>query len=353
MHAPFAKPEPMPEPKINPKIDAQTEARRPAPSGVPNHLAVSEEVRAALLSGRPTVALESTILAHGLPWPDNLEVALAAEEAIRAVGAVPATVAVIAGQLMVGVDRGSLERIARGGFVKAGIADLGPLIASHGDGATTVSATAFAAARAGVLVFATGGIGGVHRGEADDVSCDLTVLGSEKIVVVSAGAKAILDLPRTMEHLETLGVPVIGYGTSELPAFYTRKSGLLLEHRVDTPAEAARLIIAHFGLDVRRAVLIANPIPEGDALDDRLMDRALSAALATAAEGKVHGKQLTPFLLAAVAQETGRQSVRANRALLLNNATVAAQIARALAQDPDFPSVAGPGAAGPWQPSGS
>lgn len=300
------------------------------------YLAVADEVRVAVQEGRATVALESTVLAHGLPWPDNLEVALRLEQEIRRLGAVPATVAVVEGRLRVGIDQDTLERIARGRFVKAGVADLGPLMAARGDGATTVSATIFAAARAGVPLFATGGIGGVHRGDGGDVSSDLTALASEPVAVVSAGAKSVLDLPRTLEYLETLGVPVIGYGTSELPAFYVQRSGLTLEHRVDSPSQAAALLASHFALETGRAVLLANPIPDADALEESQVERALSAALRSAADGKVHGKALTPFLLAAVALETGRESVRANQALLLNNARVAAEIAVALCARPDF-----------------
>lgn len=305
-------------------------AREAASEPPPPFLDVAEEVQAAVREGRPVVALESTLLAHGLPWPDSLEVARRAEEVIRAAGAVPATVAVVGGRLRVGLEAATLEQVARGRFVKTTVADLGPLIAAGGDGATTVSATLYAASRAGVRLFATGGIGGVHRGDASDVSSDLTALASEPVAVVSAGAKAILDLRRTLEYLETLAVPVIGYRTSELPAFYVNQSGLPLEHRVETPAEAAALLAAHFSLGTGRGVLIANPIPEADALEPGDFERALGAALQAAAESRMHGKQITPFLLAAVARETGRQSVRANQALLLNNARVAAEIAIAL-----------------------
>ncbi|MCS6912833.1 MAG: pseudouridine-5'-phosphate glycosidase [Myxococcota bacterium] len=310
------------------------QARQGAPEPPPPFLEVAEEVQVAVREGRPVVALESTVLAHGLPWPDGLEVARRAEEVIRMAGAVPATVAVVGGRLRVGLEAATLEQVARGRFVKATVADLGPLIAAGGDGATTVSATLYAAARAGIRLFATGGIGGVHRGDPSDVSSDLTTLAREPVAVVSAGAKAILDLRRTLEYLETLAVPVIGYRTSELPAFYTNQSGLPLEHRVETPAEAAALLAAHFSLGTGRGVLIANPIPEADALEPDDFERALAAALRAAAESRLHGKQLTPFLLAAVARETGRQSVRANQALLLNNARVAAEIAAALCRLP-------------------
>lgn len=295
------------------------------------YLSLSEEVKAALSAGRPVVALESTVLAHGLPWPDNLEVALEMEATLRKEQVVPATVAVVKGRLCVGLEGATLEKIARGRFVKAGVADLGPLLATSGNGATTVSATMFAAARAGVPIFATGGIGGVHRGDSGDISSDMTALGSYPVGVVSAGAKSVLELPRTLEYLETLGVPVIGYGTNELPAFYVQKSRLPLEHRVDTAGAAAALLHAHFSLGFERAVLLANPIPTADALDEAQVEEALATALRSATERRVHGKALTPFLLAAIALETGRQSVRANRALLINNARVAAEIAVALA----------------------
>jgi pseudouridine-5'-phosphate glycosidase len=295
-------------------------------------IAVGDEVRAALDGGRAVVALESTLVAHGLPWPQNLEVGRAAEAAVRAEGAVPATVAVLGGALTVGVDGAALERIARGGFVKAGQADLGPLVAARRDAATTVSATAFAAARVGVALFATGGIGGVHRGDGSDVSSDLGTIAREPIAVVSAGAKAILDLPRTLEALETLGVLVLGFGTDELPAFYTRSSGLLLEHRVDDAASAAAVIRARRALGDRGGVLIANPIPEADALDEELVERAIAAALDDAARAGVRGKAITPRLLAAVARETGARSLAANRALVLDNCRVAARIAVALAR---------------------
>jgi pseudouridine-5'-phosphate glycosidase len=294
-------------------------------------LRLIDEVTAALAGGRAVVALESTLLAHGLPWPDNIEVARAAEAAVRTAGAVPATVAIIAGEIHVGLSESQLEQVARGHFVKVGIGDLGPVVASAGHGATTVSATAYAAARAGIAIFATGGIGGVHRGDSMDISSDLTTLAGEPVAVVSAGAKAILDLPRTLEYLETLGVPVIGYRTNELPGFYTRTSGLGLSHRVETPEQAAAVIAAHFALHPQRGLLLCNPIPEDAALEPLGIEQALEAALKTVAVHKVGGKQLTPFLLAAVARETENRSVQANRALIVANARLAGEVAVALA----------------------
>ena len=295
-------------------------------------LQLSDEVKAAVDGGRPVVALESTLVAHGMPWPENLEVGRAAEEVVRREGAVPATIAVVRGKLTVGVDGATLERIARGGFVKTGQADLGPMIAKSGDGATTVSATAFAAARAGITVFATGGIGGVNRGDSGDVSSDLTTLAREPIAVVSAGAKAILDLPRTLEMLETLGVLVLGFGTDTFPAFYTRSSGLQIEHRAADAAEAARIIRARFAIGDPRGVLVCNPIPALDELDPVGIERSINYALDEAMRAGVRGKAITPFLLSSIGQATGRRSLAANRALVLDNCRVAARIAVAYAR---------------------
>jgi pseudouridine-5'-phosphate glycosidase len=289
---------------------------------------VTGEVRDALAAGRPVVALESTLVAHGLPWPDNLEVGRALEAAVRAEGAVPATIAVQGGAPQIGLDAAGLERLARAGRAvpKAAATDLAVAIARGGDAATTVSGTAFLAARAGIRVFATGGVGGAHRGDDDDVSNDLELLARTPICVVSAGAKAILDLPRTVERLETLGVLVIGHGTSELPAFYTRTSGIALEHRADTPDELAAICRARWSLG-QGGVLVANPIPEAAALDAAVIGAAIDDALARAAATGVRGKALTPFLLADLARTTGGAATAANRALALANATLAARIA--------------------------
>ena len=276
------------------------------------------------------LALESTIVAHGLPWPHNLEIGRALESAARDAGVVPATIAVLDGAACIGLSDGQLERLARecSSFVKAGATDLAVVLASRGNAATTVSATCLLAARAGIRVFATGGIGGVHRGDAIDVSSDLTTLARTPIAVVSAGAKAILDLPRTLEMLETLGVLVIGYGTDEFPAFYTRHSGLRLEHRCDGPEQVAEILAARWALD-QGGVLVANPIPEDAALPATTIHDAIEQALAEAMSARIAGKALTPFLLAALARTTGGASVRANRALALNNVLVGAAIARA------------------------
>ncbi|MDQ3368387.1 MAG: pseudouridine-5'-phosphate glycosidase, partial [Myxococcota bacterium] len=241
------------------------------------------------------MALESTLVAHGLPWPDNLAVARELEDTVRAHGGTPATIAIVDGHVRIGLTADELERLARDGatFAKAGTTDLAVHAARGTSAATTVSATAVLAARAGIRVFATGGIGGVHRGDGADVSHDLVALARTPIAVVSAGAKAILDLPRTLETLETLGVLVIGYGTDELPAFYSPRSGLRLEHRADSAAELAAIVRQHWDHFGGGGVLVANPIPEAAALD---VEAPIAAALAEAAAARITGKRLTPFL---------------------------------------------------------
>ena len=296
-------------------------------------LELSEEVRCALYDGHPIVALESTIISHGLPYPDNVELALELEDRVRVVGAVPATIAVLAGRARVGLGETDIEHLARAGAEvgKAAAGDLAAYLATGRDAATTVSATAFIAARAGIKLFATGGIGGVHRGDGGDVSADLPTLAELDIAVVSAGPKAILDLPRTVELLETLGVLVIGYGTSELPAFYTRESGIALYHRADDPVELAAILRCRFDELSQGGVLIANPIPAASALPGAEIEAAIDAALAAAAAGDIRGKALTPFLLAHIAAATGRRAVVANRALAVANAELAAEVAVAYA----------------------
>ena len=280
----------------------------------------------------PIVALESTLVAHGLPWPDNLAVARELEATVRACAATPATIAIVDGQVRIGLGQADLAQLAEHGsrFAKASAIDLAVHLARGSSAATTVSATALLAARAGIRVFATGGIGGAHRGDAGDVSHDLVALARTPIAVVSAGAKAILDLPRTLETLETLGVLVIGYQTSEFPAFYTRSSGLALEHRADSATELATIIRHHWSDVGGQGVLICNPIPEPAALDPKLIAHAIDEALAAAALAGITGKRITPFLLARLAEATGGLSIRANRALALHNAEVAAALAVAL-----------------------
>jgi pseudouridine-5'-phosphate glycosidase len=297
------------------------------------NLVLAPEVAAAHATGRPLVALESTIIAHGLPWPDNLAIARELEATVRAGGAVPATIAVVDGRCHVGLSGDVLERIARDGgrLAKAGATDLAIHIARGGSAATTAGATLVLAARAGIRVFATGGIGGVHRGDAGDVSHDLVALAGTPIAVVSAGAKAILDLPRTVEVLETLGVLVIGYRTGEFPAFYTPASGVALDHRADTASELAAIARARWDDLAAGGILVCNPIPDAAALDATSIDIAIATALAEATAAGITGKRLTPFLLARLARTTGGASIRANRALVLHNAEVAAALAVALA----------------------
>jgi pseudouridine-5'-phosphate glycosidase len=293
----------------------------------------SKEVADAMTQRAPVLALESTIVAHGLPWPDNLDIGRELERAACDAGAVPATIAVFDGVAQIGLSGQQLERLARdaGTFVKAGAADLAVILARGGNAATTVSATVTLAARAGILVFATGGIGGVHRGDAMDVSSDLTTLARTQIAIVSAGAKSILDLPRTLEVLETLGVLVLGYGTDEFPAFYTRRSGLRLEHRCDTVEDVARIAAARWELG-QGGILVANPIQDAAELPATQISGAIEQAVAAAARNGISGKALTPYLLSELARATGGASIRANRALALNNVRLGAALAQALAR---------------------
>jgi pseudouridine-5'-phosphate glycosidase len=291
------------------------------------------DVAEARVARAPVVALESTLVAHGMPWPENLETARALEAEVRSLGATPATIAIVDGRVRIGLDSETLERLARDGerFAKAATTDLAVYLARGASAATTVSATAVLAARAGIRVFATGGIGGVHRGASGDVSHDLVALAKTPIAVVSAGAKAILDLPKTMEVLETLGVLVVGYRTDELPAFYTQRSGVRLDHFVPDARALATILSTHWGDLEGGGVLVCNPIPTADALDANAIAATITQALAEAEHDGVHGKRLTPFLLARVAAATGGASIRANRALAIHNAHVAAEIAVALA----------------------
>ncbi len=299
-------------------------------------LDLSPEIAAALEAQQPVVALESTIIAHGMPYPDNLAVAREIEAIIRGRGALPATVAVLGGRLKVGLSAPELEHLARSpGIAKASVRDL-PVLLARGrlggaDGATTVASTMRIAALAGIRVFATGGIGGVHRGAelSGDVSADLTELAQTPVAVVSAGAKAILDLPRTLEMLETLSVPVIGFGTDEFPAFYSRSSGLKLAARADTPDDLARILAARWRLPRSGGVLVANPIPVADEIPAAAIEGRIRDAMSQAERAGVSGKEVTPFLLARIRDLTDGESQRANVALVLNNARIAAEIAAA------------------------
>jgi pseudouridylate synthase len=290
---------------------------------------VRPEVAEALAAGRPVVALESTVIAHGLPYPRNVETALGMEATIRREGAVPATIAIIGGVARIGLTSDEVEYLARATVAKVSRRDIAICLAQQGDGATTVSATMFFAHYAGIKVFATGGIGGVHRGHPGDVSADLTELARTPVLVVCAGAKAILDLPATLEWLETVGVPVLGYGTDEFPAFYSRSSGLSVDGRADTPEQAAAIVRMHWEIGLASGALLTVPIPEAAEVPGERIEAAIAQALSEA-QG-IRGKSVTPFLLRRVSEMTGGESMAANLALLLNNAQVAAQVAKALA----------------------
>ena len=293
---------------------------------------VAPDVSDALASGRPVVALESTLISHGLPYPQNLETAQMLESTVRAHGALPATIAVLGGVPRAGLSADELAHLAQSDTVrKVSRRDLPVIVAQGGDGGTTVAATMIVAAAAGIEVFATGGIGGVHRGQPFDVSADLPELAATPVVVVCAGAKAILDLPLTLEWLETHGVPVLAYGTDTLPAFYTLSSGLPVDARVDTPAQAAAIVRAKRRMGLQGGVLVTVPAPPEEALPRQAAEAATEEALREAERRGVRGKETTPFLLAQIAARTGGESIRANVALLRNNAAVAAQIAVALA----------------------
>jgi len=300
---------------------------------VPMHFIIEPEVASVLADGGAVVALESTLIAHGLPHPRGVETAMKAEAVIRSLGAVPATIAVLDGKVRVGLSLELIERLATQPDVeKQSSRGLAGAIALGRSAATTVAATMFIANRAGIRVFATGGIGGVHRGETADISADLLELGRIGVTVVCAGAKSILDIGRTLEVLETQAVPVIGFGTDEFPAFYTRNSGFPVDRRVDSIAELANLIRIRWELGQQGGVVVANPISEQDELDPGLADSAIEAALAEASRSGVAGKQLTPFLLERVRVLTDNASLSANVALILNNADVAARLAVELAR---------------------
>jgi pseudouridine-5'-phosphate glycosidase len=304
-------------------------------------LHIRNEVAAALAVGNPVVALESTLVVHGLPRPGNLDVAHALEDAVRSQGAVPATVGVTKGVPTVGLDASQLERLAVADVAKLGIRDLAPAVVldcqgarqriGGRDGATTVASTAHLAALAGIRVLATGGLGGVHREARDtwDESADLVTLARVPVAVICSGVKSVLDVPATLQRLETLGVPVIGYGTRRFPGFYVPDSGCNLEWCVDTPADAARVIAAHHALG-GRGLVIAHPPPPDAALDPRIHEQALTSALTALATADVYGKSATPFLLAHLHAATNGATVRANVALALANARLAAHIASAL-----------------------
>ncbi len=295
------------------------------------YLDVAPEVAAAIAAGKPVVALESTIISHGMPYPQNVETALKVEQIIRDNGAVPATIAIIGGRLKAGCSKEEIEHLGKAGskVAKASRRDLPVLVARGADGATTVTTTMIIAHMAGIQIFATGGIGGVHRGAETtmDISADLEELAHTPVMVVCAGAKSILDLGLTLEYLETHGVPVIGYGTKELPAFYTRSSGFGVDYEIDTPAELAKAFAVQRELGFPGGMLVTNPIPEEFSMDPAVINKAIDDAVAQAQAQGIHGKETTPFLLAKIKDITGGDSLASNIQLVFNNAALAAKTA--------------------------
>ena len=295
------------------------------------YLDVAPEVQEAIRAGKPVVALESTIISHGMPYPQNVETALNVEKLIRECGAVPATIAIIGGRLKAGLTPEEIDYLGKtgAGVTKASRRDLPILVAEKRDGATTVTTTMMIAAMAGIEVFATGGIGGVHRGAETtmDISADLEELAQTPVMVVCAGAKSILDLGLTLEYLETHGVPVIGYQTEELPAFYTRKSGFKVDYRIDTPAELAKAFYVKQDMGLGGGMLVTNPIPEEYSMDHEVINKAIDEAVAEANRLGIHGKETTPFLLAKIKDITGGDSLASNIQLVYNNARLAAKTA--------------------------
>lgn len=296
-----------------------------------SYLDVNPEVAQAVKEGKPVVALESTIISHGMPYPQNVETALNVEKIIRENGAVPATIAIIGGRLKAGLTPEEIEYFGKKGTAihKASRRDLAVLCAEGEDGATTVTTTMMIAHMAGIKIFATGGIGGVHRGAETtmDISADLEELAHTPVMVVCAGAKSILDLGLTLEYLETKGVPVLGYQTEELPAFYTRQSGFGVDYRVESPEQLAKIFKTHNDLALNGGILVTNPIPEEYAMPKEVIDRAIDRAIAECKEQGIHGKATTPFLLARVAEITGGDSLASNIRLVYNNAALAARTA--------------------------
>ena len=298
------------------------------------YLEVKPEVAEAIKAGKAVVALESTIISHGMPYPKNVETALKVEQIIRDHGAVPATIAILGGKLKVGLSADEIEYLGKAKeVVKTSRRDIPFIVAKKLDGATTVASTMILAALAGIKVFATGGIGGVHRGapESFDISADLQELAHTNVAVICAGAKSILDIGLTLEYLETNGVPVVGYGTDELPAFYTRRSGFGVDYRVDTPEELAAALKAKWDLGLEGGLVVANPIPEAYEMDFDVINEAINVAVLEAEKQGIKGKESTPFLLARVKELTGGDSLESNIELVYNNAKVGAQLAVALA----------------------
>ena len=297
------------------------------------YIDISNEVKEALEKGKPVVALESTIISHGMPYPMNVETALNVEKIVREGGAVPATIAIIQGRLKVGLTPEEIDMLGKAGekVIKTSRRDIPFIIANKDNGATTVASTMIIASLAGINIFATGGIGGVHRGAEStfDISADLEELGRTDVAVVCAGAKSILDIPLTLEYLETKGVPVVGYQTDELPAFYTRKSGFGVDYTVQTPVELAAALKAKWDLGLHGGVVVANPIPKAYEMDFDTINHAIESALHEANARGITGKESTPFLLAKVKELTGGDSLRSNIELVYNNARLAAKVAKA------------------------
>ncbi len=295
------------------------------------YLDVAPEVAEAINNGKPVVALESTIISHGMPYPQNVETALNVEKVIRDNGAIPATIAIIGGRLKAGLSKDEIEYLGKTGqaVTKVSRRDLPLIVAKGMDGATTVATTMIIAAMAGISIFATGGIGGVHRGaqKTFDISADLDELSQTPVTVICAGAKAILDLPLTLEYLETKGVPVLGYKTKELAAFYTTHSGLSVDYEIDSPAELAKTIYVKKELGMKGGILVSNPIPEEYSMDETVINKAIDQAVREAEEQGIHGKESTPFLLARIKDLTGGDSLDSNIQLVYNNAKLAAQTA--------------------------
>lgn len=290
---------------------------------------LSTEITRALNLGTPVVALESTVITHGLPQPQNLNLARDMEKQVRENGATPATVALLDGKIRIGLSDEELVRLSESeSTLKVSHRDFATAIVKKANGGTTVAGTMFAGHLAGIKVFATGGIGGVHKESAFDISTDLQALAETPMIVVCAGAKAILDLPATLEYMETMGVPVVGYQTDEFPAFYSRESGLRVSVRLDTPNDIAEFAKAHWGLGMRSAILVTNPIPEAEAIPKSEMEPIIAKASVEAMEKEIHGQALTPFLLGRISELTSGKSLKANLALLLNNARLAAEIAK-------------------------
>jgi len=297
----------------------------------PSNFVISHEINRALSLSLPIVALESTVITHGLPRPQNLSLALDMEESVREEGAVPATVAVLKGKVRIGMSRGDLDELATAPNPrKISQRDFATAAVKSENGGTTVAGTMFAAQQSGIKVFATGGIGGVHKESSFDISTDLQALASIPMIVVCAGAKAILNLPATLEYLETMAVPVIGYQTDDFPAFYSRESGLKVSVKLETPEEIVKFAQAHWGMGMNSAVLVTQSVPGGDALLKTDVDKWDEQASNEAIDKKIHGQELTPFLLGRINELSEGKSLRANLSLLLNNARLAAQIAKFL-----------------------